>query len=153
MHDTKLIYIASSRANQKDRALNSGELSLAGVCWPSDKSTRIKQPRTVCQQKHYIVLPCSMSRNSPVECCAQVRRTTPWGVRNLRCTYKLRKSLTYVIFTYILLSVWGQLIFFSYFHLLCLVWHVVKRYWWELYTVRRWASNSQYWWSCGTLNF
>ena len=48
MHDTKLIYLASSRANQKDRALNSGELSLAGVCWPSGKSTRIKQPRTVC---------------------------------------------------------------------------------------------------------
>ena len=48
MYDTKLIYLASSRANQKDRALNSGELSLVGVCWSSAKSTRIKQPRTVC---------------------------------------------------------------------------------------------------------
>ena len=43
--------------------------------------------------------------------------------------------------------------FFSYFHFLCLIWHVIKRYGWELSTVQRWASNSQYWWSYGTLKF
>ena len=53
----------------------------------------------------------------------------------------------------ILLSVWGQLIIFFYFHFLCLIWHVIERYLWKPYTVRRWASNSQYWWSYGTLNF
>ena len=43
--------------------------------------------------------------------------------------------------------------FFPYFHFLCLLWHVIKRYGWEISTVQRWASNSQYWWSYGTLNF
>ena len=47
----------------------------------------------------------------------------------------------------------GSTNIFFYFHVLRLVWHVIKRYGWELYTVRRWVSNSQCWWSYGTLNF
>ena len=53
-----------------------------------------------------------------------------------------------------LLSVWDQLkMFLFYFHFLCLIWHVIKRYGRELSTVQRWASNAQYWWSYGTLIF
>ena len=53
----------------------------------------------------------------------------------------------------LILSVWGQLMIFCLFSFLWLIWHVFKRYGWELSTVQRWASNSQYWWSYGTLKF
>ena len=52
-----------------------------------------------------------------------------------------------------LLSVCPGLIFFLYFHVLCLNCFVIERYGRELYTVQRWASNSKYWWSYGTLQF
>ena len=64
----------------------------------------------------------------------------------------LQQSLLVSLYVGDLLSVWGQLFFFQ-FSFLCLIWHVIKRYWWEISTVQRWASNSQYWWSYGTLNF
>ena len=49
---TTRCYLAVSGTTKGPRALNLRELSLADRCLLSSTSTRTKQPRTVCKQKH-----------------------------------------------------------------------------------------------------